>query len=142
VDPSIPASFSQEPGDLAVRVIAAAVSSPEADAGTATGGGVPGRIVVVGDVDFLSVNFVNQGTVQNLYFGANAVDWLAQDEALIAIRSKDRMPPPFIFPSDGIRQVARWGSLLGVPVLFALFGLVRVGGRRRRAERRWAGVLE
>jgi len=122
-----------DPAELAPRVVAAAIAPEEGADGA--------RLIVVGDADFLDNTFVQQGTIQNLYFGANAVDWLAQEEALISIRSKDRMPPPLVFPSDGVRSAVRWGSLLGVPVLIVLFGIVRVGGRRRRAERRWGEVV-
>lgn len=97
-----------------------------------------GRIVAVGDADFLEDRFV-QANPQNAIFAANAVDWLAQDEALIGIRSKDRSPPALVFKSD-IRQSAfKWASLAGVPLLFVAFGFVRVAGRERRAERRWQG---
>ena len=147
VAPGPDAQFSQD--DLGVRVVAAAVGpelAAEADEGgaapsSASSGSPPSRIVVVGDVDFLNDSFVG-ASPQNLFFAANAVDWLAQDEALISIRSKNRVPPPLIFPSDGLRASVRWGSLLGVPFLLVLLGLIRVGGRRRRAERRWREVLQ
>ena len=77
----------------------------------------------------------------NRPFIANAIDWLAQDEALIRIRSKDRTPPNLVFESDMTRNILKWGNLVGVPLLFALFGLVRVTGRRRRAESRWREVV-
>ncbi len=147
VAPGPDAQFSED--DLGVRIVAAAVGpelAAEADEGGAapsavSSGSPPSRIVVVGDVDFLNDSFVG-ASPQNLFFAANAVDWLAQDEALISIRSKNRVPPPLIFPSDGLRASVRWGSLLGVPFLLVLLGLIRVGGRRRRAERRWREVLK
>jgi ABC-type uncharacterized transport system involved in gliding motility auxiliary subunit len=148
VAPGIQGAFSQDPEDFQVRVVAAAVApelatapgdAPPMDVPQPTAA-PPGRLVVVGDVDFLSDNFVS-ASPQNLFFGANAVDWLAQDEALIGIRSKNRMPPPLVFPSEGIRSLVRWGSLAGAPLVLVLVGLVRVGGRRRRAERRWGEVL-
>jgi len=95
-----------------------------------------GRFIVVGDGDFLEDGFV-QPNPQNLAFAANAVDWLAQDEALIGIRSKDRTPPALVFESDSSRGALKWTSLLGVPALFILLGFARVTGRARRAERRW-----
>ena len=51
-----------------------------------------GPAVVVGSIDFATDRFV-QLAPENLAFALNAVDWLAQDEELIAIRSKDRRPP-------------------------------------------------
>jgi len=95
--------------------------------------------VVVGDVNFLDDQFV-RGNPQNLVFFANALDWLAQDEALIEIRSKDRTPPPLLFTSDFQKMALRWGNLLGMPLLFVLVGLSRTVARRRRSERLWKEV--
>ena len=66
---------------------------------------------------------------------------LAQDESLIRIRSKNRTPPSLVFTSDWSRNIMKWGNLLGVPLLFVLFGVWRVTGRRRRAEIRWKEVV-
>jgi ABC-type uncharacterized transport system involved in gliding motility auxiliary subunit len=82
-----------------------------------------------------------QANPTNIIFLANSIDWLAQDEALIAIRSKNRTPPSFVFESDFGRTFLKWGNLLGMPLLFVLLGLVRVTGRRRRAEARWKEVI-
>jgi ABC-2 type transport system permease protein len=120
------------PENLAVRTLAAAVTPPEGDG--------RGRMVVVGDASFADGQYV-QSNPGNLAFLANAIDWLAQDEALLAIRSKDRTPPNLVFESDLTRNVLKWGNLVGVPLLFVLFGLLRVTGRRRRAEGRWRGVI-
>ena len=139
--------------DLGIHTFAVAVDPTAADAGGEDEGGdseeaadgdenMPagprpgGRIIAVGDGDFLEDRFV-QSNSQNLVFAANAVDWLAQDEALIAIRSKDRTPPSLAFESEAGKNALKWGSLVGVPVLFMLFGFMRVNGRTARAERRW-----
>jgi ABC-type uncharacterized transport system involved in gliding motility auxiliary subunit/ABC-type transport system involved in multi-copper enzyme maturation permease subunit len=121
---------SQE--DLGVRTVAVAE-----DPGP---GGAGGRMVVVGDANFVEGQFI-QNNPQNLTFVANAIDWLAQDESLIRIRSKNRTPPSLRFTSSLGRNVLKWGNLVGVPVLFVVFGLVRVTGRRRRAEARWKEVV-
>ncbi|MDE2804416.1 MAG: Gldg family protein [Gemmatimonadota bacterium] len=113
----------------------------EADANQFAGPRPGGRIIAVGDGDFLEDRFV-QSNSQNLVFAANAVDWLAQDEALIGIRSKDRTPPTLAFESEAGKNALKWGSLIGVPVLFILFGFLRVNGRTTRAERRWNETAE
>jgi ABC-2 type transport system permease protein len=123
---------------LDVRTIAAAIE-PSAAAGEIDEEAPNPRIVVVGDANFLEDEFV-RANPQNLAFGANAVDWLAQDEVLIGIRSKDRRPPPLVFESDFGQAALKWGNLLGVPLLFVAFGAARVLGRRRRAEKRWQEV--
>jgi len=113
----------------------------EADANQPANPMPGGRIIAVGDGDFLEDRFV-QSNSQNLVFAANAVDWLAQDEALIGIRSKDRTPPTLAFESEAGKNALKWGSLIGVPVLFMLFGFLRVNGRTTRAERRWNETAE
>ena len=120
------------PEELGTLPVAAALLPPE--------GGTRGRMVVVGDASFTEGQFIqsNQG---NLLFLANAIDWLAQDEALINIRSKNRTPPQLVFVSDLSRNVLKWGNLVGVPVLFVMMGVLRVTGRRRRAEQRWGEVV-
>ncbi|MHB1327435.1 MAG: Gldg family protein [Gemmatimonadales bacterium] len=97
--------------------------------------GTSGRMVVVGDADFLEDRFV-RSNVQNLIFATNAIDWLLQDERLIRIRSKDRTPPPLVFATPLERDLFKWGNLIGVPVLVGLFGLIRVLWRRRGVNRR------
>jgi ABC-type transport system involved in multi-copper enzyme maturation permease subunit/ABC-type uncharacterized transport system involved in gliding motility auxiliary subunit len=118
--------------ELQMRVLAAAVTPADGDP--------RGRMVVVGDVTFAEAQFIQQNP-GNLTFLANAIDWLARDEALIGIRSKNRTPPNLLFESDLSRNLLKWGNLLGVPVLFVLLGVVRVTGRRRRAETRWREVV-
>ncbi len=93
----------------------------------------PGRVVVVGSLDFTSDRFVRTAP-ENLALTLNAVDWLAQDEALIAIRSKDRRPPPLLFSSSVTREVVKYGNLVGLPLLVAAAGLVRLVRRRRRTR--------
>jgi ABC-type uncharacterized transport system involved in gliding motility auxiliary subunit len=140
--PSLPILPDQEwniPEDqLAVRTVAAAVD-PGGVEGMESGGVQRGRLVVIADASFLDPQFAGANP-QNMLFMANAVDWLAQDESLIRIRSKNRTPPALTFTSDWTRNAVKWGNLAGVPLLLVLLGVFRVTGRRRRAEARWKGV--
>ncbi|HWZ29051.1 MAG TPA: Gldg family protein [Gemmatimonadales bacterium] len=92
-----------------------------------------GRLVVVGNGDFAGDHFA-QNSPENLNFALNAVDWLAQDEALISIRSKDRSPPPLSFSGPTIRGLVKYGNIVGVPLLVALFGALRLARRRARTR--------
>ena len=133
MDPIMPdQEWSRPPEELSVRTVAVAV--------TPTEGETSGRLVVVGDATFAEGQFM-QSNATNLVFLANAIDWLAQDEALIRIRSKNRTPPNLVFQSDVARSFLKWGNLLGVPLLFVLFGVIRITGRRRRAEARWGDLV-
>jgi ABC-type uncharacterized transport system involved in gliding motility auxiliary subunit/ABC-type transport system involved in multi-copper enzyme maturation permease subunit len=132
-DPILPNQEWNVPDDdLRTRILGVAVTPAEGDG--------RGRMVVLGDASFIEPQFI-QANPGNLAFLANAIDWLAQDEALIRIRSKDRTPPSLVFESDASRNLLKWGNLVGVPALFVLVGALRVTGRRRRAESRWGEVV-
>jgi len=89
-----------------------------------------GRVVVVGTGDFASDRYA-QNSPENLVFVQNAVDWLAQDDALIAIRSKNRTPPPLVFTSTAMRDAVKYGNMIGVPGLLVVLGLLRLWRRRQ-----------
>jgi len=120
---------------LRSRIVAVAVS----------GSGTPpgrGRIVVVGTADFASDRYA-RNSPENIVFVQNAIDWLAQDEALIAIRSKNRAPPPLVFTSIVKRSAVKYGNVIGVPLLLVVLGIVRLWRRRettRRVYRPLAGA--
>ncbi|MDH3498009.1 MAG: Gldg family protein [Gemmatimonadota bacterium] len=92
-----------------------------------------GRLVVVGSDEFAADRQLRSAP-ENGVFVLNAVDWLAQDEALIAIRSKDRRPPPLAL-TEGRRNAVKYANVVGMPVLVALGGLVRLLARRRTTRR-------
>jgi ABC-type uncharacterized transport system involved in gliding motility auxiliary subunit len=115
--------------DLGHRLLAAMVS-PKAAAG---GGKERGRVVVVGSLHFATDRFVRTAP-ENLGFTLNAIDWLAQDEALIGIRSKDRRPPPLLFESPTVREGVKYANLVGLPLLVGLAGVFRLVRRRRRTR--------
>jgi ABC-type uncharacterized transport system involved in gliding motility auxiliary subunit len=70
-------------------------------------------------------------------FALNAIDWLAQDEALISIRSRDRRPARLLFSSPVLQQGVKYVNLAVLPVLVGVLGLIRLVGRRRRSLRPW-----
>jgi ABC-type uncharacterized transport system involved in gliding motility auxiliary subunit len=88
---------------------------------------------VVGSLDFATDRFVRTAP-ENLAFTLNAVDWLAQDEDLIAIRSKDRRPAPLLFESSAVREAVKYANLVGLPLLVGLIGVVRLVRRRRKTR--------
>lgn len=99
----------------------------------------PGRLIVVGDSDMLQDQVLGllqrmQGTEQpsNLVFGANAVDWLTQEQGLIAVRAKNVEDPDLKEIDDGKKVLYKWGNIFAWPILFAAYGFVRAGLRRKR----------
>ena len=137
------ALLEPDPDDFQTLTLAVAVDPAARGDGGSSGEGngsaAEGRMIVVGDVDFLQEQFL-RANPQNLVFTLNAIDWLAQDEALIGIRSKLRTPPVMAFTSEFQRALLKWGNLVGVPLLVVALGVVRVTGRRRRTEARWKGL--
>lgn len=92
-----------------------------------------GRVIVVGDVPFATDEFT-QHSPGNSDFILNAIDWLAQDESLIAIRSKDRTPPALAFSSPGMREAVKYLNVVLIPILVAIWGLAHLARRRRAAR--------
>ena len=86
---------------------------------------------VVGSAEVANDRFLGSGS-NNMAFILNSVDWLAQDEDLIAIRAKNRAPPPIAYSSGVKRSLARYGNLIGIPVLIIGVGVLRLWRRRRR----------
>ncbi len=95
-----------------------------------------GRLVIVGDADFLSDQYV-RNSLANAIFGLNALDWLTQSEDLVSIRSKAPTPRPLVFASDFQKQMIKYLNLAGVPLAFVVFGTVRLFRRRRLSRRQY-----
>jgi gliding-associated putative ABC transporter substrate-binding component GldG len=98
----------------------------------------PVRLVVVGDSDFANDEYVQLSRFLSFYgAGAqlmvNAIAWTVEDEALTPLRSKNVIPRPIKVSSEAAAAAIQWGNVLGVPLAFCLFGLVR--WRLRRANR-------
>lgn len=99
------------------------------------------RILVVADSNLLSddyLRFAQQlpGYGSDLLFALNAMDWLAHDDSLAAIRAKGVQSRPLTYESDSTPTVVKYANIIGVPLLFILFGVIR--WRLRTARRRAA----
>ena len=93
-------------------------------------GPLRGRVVVVGDADFLTDQFV-RNSIENIIFGLNAISWLTQSDALLSIRAKSPTPRPLVFESDSTQTFIKYFNLIGVPLSFVLVGILRSVRRRR-----------
>jgi ABC-type uncharacterized transport system involved in gliding motility auxiliary subunit len=98
----------------------------------------PVRLVVVGDSDFASDEYTQLARYLPFYgAGAqllfNAISWTVEDEALTPLRAKNLSPRPIKVSSEATASLLQWGNVLGLPVAFCLFGVVR--WRVRRAGR-------
>jgi ABC-type uncharacterized transport system involved in gliding motility auxiliary subunit len=87
------------------------------------------RIAILGDGDFLSNAYL--GNAGNLNLGLNLVHWLSHDDAFINIQVKTA--PDTALELGRMEQVViGLGSLIGLPLLLLLAGLVIWLRRRRR----------
>lgn len=100
----------------------------------AEGQSVDTRIVAFGDGDLFNEAVLGQGQVPpgNIELGLNMVDWLAQDEALLTIRSKTIEPRQLDPVPEGSRAFIKYGTMMGPMLLIVLFGLVRWRARKAR----------
>jgi len=89
------------------------------------------RLVVVGDGEFFE-DQKGGGDRDNLLFFQNLVDWLAQDEALITIRSREVTDRPLKSVSEPTKRFVKYANMIGSPALVILLGLVVWQVRRRR----------
>lgn len=92
---------------------------------------VKGRMVVVGNSEFISNANINLGANRDLLL--NALAWLAQEKALIQLRGRDPLNQPVVLGREG-RRLATWGSSLGWPFFVGSLAVVIMLRHRRRSE--------
>ena len=98
----------------------------------------PVRMVVIGDAAFANDEWTQLSRFLPVYAAGaqllyNAIGWTVEDEALIPLRSKtmDSRQLPAI--SDAKASAIQWINVLGLPVLFCLYGVGR--WRLRKSNR-------
>lgn len=97
------------------------------------------RIVVVGDSDFCSDEYVRFGRqipvyASNVLFFMNMMDELAGDPAMASVRAKGVTARPLTYGSDSTPTVVKYANIVGVPLAFILFGVVRWRVRSSRRK--------
>jgi gliding-associated putative ABC transporter substrate-binding component GldG len=97
---------------------------------TATG---KARVLVAGGYSFVTDDFLSKG---NEALALNLVDWLMQDDALLAVRTRGLTAAPLSDTmSDGTRNAIKFANILGLPLLLVVFGIVRWRVREGRRTR-------
>lgn len=87
------------------------------------------RIVVVGDSDFLSDQFVNISPM-NLAFGINIFSWLGQEESLAAIKIKQRVERRLLFENETQITLVKYGNMAIALLIPLIYGSIRLIRRR------------
>lgn len=90
----------------------------------------PARIIVVGDGKFVMDSYLTSRT--NADFFMNLVDWLAQDESLISIRSRDVAARPLDDISESAKKAVKYANIFLPSLAVIIIGLVRWQIRRRK----------
>ncbi|HVZ89452.1 MAG TPA: GldG family protein [Polyangia bacterium] len=102
----------------------------------------PVRLMVVGDSDFASDDYLQLARYLPFYGGGaqmlfNAISWTMEDEALTPVRTKNVASRPIDISSDARVTAVKVANIVGVPILFIAFGIMRrvVRQTRRRGQK-------
>lgn len=107
--------------------ISTLIKSPESE----SSGTEPGRLVVIGDSDFVSNHYINVLANKDLFL--NTVNWLAEKSALLATRIKaepSQAPISMLFLTENESRLILWSSVIIEPGIILLIGLCIVLWRR------------
>lgn len=89
------------------------------------------RIVAVGDADFISNAFL-QTLAAHQPFILNIFHWLSDEKDLIAIPPREIISQPLMLQNSQL-MTAFFIPIVLIPLVVAIFGIVRIVVRRRRA---------
>jgi ABC-type uncharacterized transport system involved in gliding motility auxiliary subunit len=120
---------ADKPGPL--TLVATIESGPMFGSETATSSAKT-RIVLVGDTEFATNEFVREITGDELLF-LNSINWLAEEERLIAIGPKDA-GPSYIFLTDIQKNIIVFLSIFVIPLMVGVTGIVVWMMRRIRSK--------
>lgn len=88
------------------------------------------RMIVIGDADMMTDEFISLGLTGNAYFVLNSINWLVANEKLISIPPKEDTPS-FLTMNERQQKLV-WVLVVGVvPLIIGVSG-VAVWWRRRR----------
>jgi ABC-type uncharacterized transport system involved in gliding motility auxiliary subunit len=88
------------------------------------------RIIVVGDSDFLTDEYV-QGAAENIAFGMEIFSYLAQENSLAGIKLKQEASRPLSFEDPKQIIWVKYGNMFGTLIVLVGVGVVLIGRRRR-----------
>ncbi len=88
------------------------------------------RIVVVGEGNFVQDQYLS--TMSNANFFMNMVDWLAQDESLIHIRTREVTSRPLAEVSESVKGMVKYANIFLPAIIIVIIGVVRWQIRRKQ----------
>lgn len=98
------------------------------------------RVLVMGSSAIIQNQFMSNASKA---MALNLVDWLVMDQAMFQIRSRGLAEAPLKEISDFRRNVIKYGNIIGIPLLFIIFGIIRwrMRERKRRLLASMGGVV-
>jgi len=88
------------------------------------------RIVVIGDGNFPTDQYLTSRSSADFFL--NMVDWLAQDESLIHIRTREITSRPLADVSEPMKRFIKYLNILLPSILVIIFGIVRWQMRKKQ----------
>ena len=88
------------------------------------------QILVVANARFINDNYAE--IPGNIEFFLNAVDWFTWGKDLIGVRSRMVLDRTLPFLSEQQKTAIRFANLGGIPILLALFGIIRFYIRKKK----------
>ena len=88
------------------------------------------QILVVANARFINDNYT--GIPGNIEFFLNAVDWFTWGKDLIGVRSRMVLDRSLPFLSEQQKTAIKFANLGAVPILLALFGIIRFYIRKKK----------
>lgn len=82
-----------------------------------------GKMVVIGDIDFLSDYFI-ESMSGNLELALNSVEWVSKESGTLGIKPKSIKQEPVVIPSSADANFVLVMSLIVVPLLMVLPGMI------------------
>ena len=124
------------PNDLPGPVPIAIAGTPRIESAEGGSAATPGRLVVFGDSDFATNEFIDALRNRDLFI--NSVNWLAGDVEQITLRPNVSRASSFQMSQDEFRRI-QYLSLFVLPEAIAVFGVVMWWMRRKAPGR--SGVI-
>jgi hypothetical protein len=91
------------------------------------------RVLVAGGYTFVLDDFLSKPSEA---LALNLLDWLVQDEALLSVRTRGLVAAPLNDKiSDAHRSALKYANIVGLPLAFVGFGLVRWRMREGRRSK-------
>jgi ABC-type uncharacterized transport system involved in gliding motility auxiliary subunit len=89
-----------------------------------------GRLIVTGDADFLTDQYVNNSP-QNLSFAIGSISWMAQEKSLAGIKIKDDEQRKMVFADQSEVSVVKYGNLAFIFLIPFMYGFIRIYRRKK-----------